>query len=252
MTTDELLRGTSAAGDSQIIHITMMRSLPNMITRSLKLTVMMLPCRKMEFRPRRSDHSWGKADASEEFVQDVINLDTHVLVTVSGEIADPRSSLRDLKTQYVPPKSAEASYYVADVMSARGYKRRGLEVNMRIAGWDEPNGFSLYYVDGSGNLFAGKICAVGAGSPCTGGLSVRSYHYELSFDQAKELAREMILTSTSEVAEDIECGDTGETGGFVSVYHVGVDGWKTIVRDEYVEEEANKKRDEKWEGYLST
>ncbi|CAI9095496.1 OLC1v1031460C1 [Oldenlandia corymbosa var. corymbosa] len=116
------------------------------------------------------DHySSGRANASKEYAGNIINLDTHILVAVSGDVPDPRSFLRDLKTKYLGHNPAgkrstvkEASYWLADTLCSHSDK--GFKVDLLVAGWDKANGSSLYQVNGEGILFQPKFFAIRSGS----------------------------------------------------------------------------------------
>ncbi|CAI9107481.1 OLC1v1006841C1 [Oldenlandia corymbosa var. corymbosa] len=83
-------------------------------------------------------------DASKAFVENVVDLSSHVLVTVSGNIPNAGSFLRNLQMQYRDYEAAqgkksvdEASQWVANQMSSRC--EEDLSVQLLIAGWDVKN-----------------------------------------------------------------------------------------------------------------
>uniref|UniRef100_A0A7N2L8Z7 Proteasome endopeptidase complex n=1 Tax=Quercus lobata TaxID=97700 RepID=A0A7N2L8Z7_QUELO len=64
----------------------------------------------------------------------------------------------------------------------------GLSVGTMIAGWDE-TGPGLYYVDSEGGRLKGTRFSVGSGSPYAYGVLDNGYHYDMSIEEAAELAR---------------------------------------------------------------
>ncbi|KAL6969295.1 proteasome endopeptidase complex [Sarracenia purpurea var. burkii] len=64
-----------------------------------------------------------------------------------------------------------------------------------IAGWDE-TGPGLFYVDSDGGRLKGKRFSVGSGSPYAYGVLDNGYHYDMSVEEAAELARRAIYHAT--------------------------------------------------------
>jgi len=91
-----------------------------------------------------------------------------------------------------------------------------------IAGWDE-KGPGLYYVDSEGARLVGHRFSVGSGSLYAYGILDEGYRFNMSVEEAGELARRAIYGATFRDAA---------SGGCVSVYHVGPDGWKKLSGDD--------------------
>ncbi|KAL6561763.1 Proteasome subunit beta type-5-A [Orobanche minor] len=143
---------------------------------------------------------------------------------------------------------AGASKLLANILYS--YRGMGLSVGTMIAGWDE-QGPGLYYVDSEGGRLKGTRFSVGSGSPYAYGVldsgplwgreenihSLRfnrivcstelinffRYHFDMSVEEAAELARRAIYHATFR---------DGASGGVASVYHVGPVGWKKLSGDD--------------------
>ncbi|KAG6420450.1 hypothetical protein SASPL_116978 [Salvia splendens] len=115
---------------------------------------------------------------------------------------------------------AGASKLLANILYS--YRGMGLSVGTMIAGWDE-NGPGLYYVDSEGGRLKGTRFSVGSGSPYAYGVLDSGYRFDLSVEEAAELARRSIYHATFR---------DGASGGVASVYHVGPSGWKKLSGDD--------------------
>ncbi|XP_049365261.1 proteasome subunit beta type-5-like [Solanum verrucosum] len=113
-----------------------------------------------------------------------------------------------------------ASKLLANILYS--YRGMGLSVGTMIAGWDE-KGPGLYYVDSEGGRLKGNRFSVGSGSPYAYGVLDNGYRYDLSVEEAAELARRAIYHATFR---------DGASGGVASVYHVGPNGWKKLSGDD--------------------
>ncbi|KAK4758105.1 hypothetical protein SAY87_019406 [Trapa incisa] len=80
-----------------------------------------------------------------------------------------------------------------------------------------------YYVDSEGGRLKGNRFSVGSGSPYAYGVLDSGYHYDMSVEEAAELARRAIYQATFR---------DGASGGVASVYHVGPNGWKKLSGDD--------------------
>lgn len=96
-----------------------------------------------------------------------------------------------------------------------GYRGRGLSMGTMVAGWDT-TGPGLFYVDSDGTRLKGKRFSVGSGSLFAYGVLDQGFRHDLSIKEAAELGRRAIYHATFRDAF---------SGGTVSVYHVGPDGW---------------------------
>jgi len=114
------------------------------------------------------------------------------------------------------------------------YKNYGLSMGTMICGWDQ-TGPQIYYVDSDGQRLHGPLFSVGSGSTFAYGVLDTGYRYDLTFDEATDLARRAIFAATYRDAY---------SGGTVRVYHIDKDGWKRITEDDsmdlYFKYEAEK------------
>ncbi|GJT56459.1 proteasome subunit beta type-5-like protein [Tanacetum coccineum] len=113
-----------------------------------------------------------------------------------------------------------ASKLLANILYS--YRGMGLSVGTMIAGWDE-KGPGLYYVDSEGGRLKGTKFSVGSGSPYAYGVLDSGYRYDMTVDEAAELARRSIYHATFR---------DGASGGVASVYHVGPNGWTKLSGDD--------------------
>ncbi|KAF3495173.1 hypothetical protein DY000_02054835, partial [Brassica cretica] len=84
-------------------------------------------------------------------------------------------------------------------------------------------GPGLYYVDNEGGRLKGDRFSVGSGSPYAYGVLDSGYKFDMSVEEASELARRSIYHATFR---------DGASGGVASVYHVGPNGWKKLSGDD--------------------
>lgn len=87
-----------------------------------------------------------------------------------------------------------------------------------ITGWDK-TGPQLFYVDSDGQRIKSDLFSVGSGSTYAYGVLDAEYHFEMSVEQAIDLARRSIYHATFRDAY---------SGGSVNVYHVKETGWEYI------------------------
>ncbi|KAG0465615.1 hypothetical protein HPP92_019779 [Vanilla planifolia] len=171
----------------------------------------------------------GKAviEASQT-VKKVIEINPYMLGTMAGGAADCQFWHRNLGIKCRLHELANkrrisvtgASKLLANILYS--YRGMGLSVGTMIAGWDE-TGPGLYYVDSEGGRLKGKRFSVGSGSPYAYGVLDSGYQYEMSIEEAAELARRAIYHATFR---------DGASGGVASVYYVGPDGWKKLSGDD--------------------
>jgi len=98
-------------------------------------------------------------------------------------------------------------------------KRQGLDLSVgtMVAGWDDLDGVSIWYVDNNGKRLSGKIFSVGSGSTYALGVldSALQSHVKngeiprLSLEEALEIGKKAIKAATYR---------DGYSGGFVNVY----------------------------------
>ncbi|GER35582.1 proteasome subunit beta type [Striga asiatica] len=180
-----------------------------------------------------SDHSNASNDGS-EFVDNVIDLDSHMLVSVSG-VGEPKSFLRNMKEQFQALKGrksiSEVSEWVANHLSSHCDKDPSAK--MLIAAWDnEIKRPALVAVNFEGERFRKRLLAgTGAGSNFVRGLYERRFQ-EMGCAEASENAEELIRFTVSSLARSALIGDdNAEYGGYVTGYYVGAEGVKRTFRD---------------------
>ncbi|PHT49194.1 Proteasome subunit beta type-5 [Capsicum baccatum] len=161
-------------------------------------------------------------------VKKIIEINPYMLGTMAGGAADCQFWHRNLGIKCRLHELANkrrisvtgASKLLANILYS--YRGMGLSVGTMIAGWDE-KGPGLYYVDSEGGRLKGNRFSVGSGSPYAYGVLDNGYRYDLSVEEAAELARRAIYHATFR---------DGASGGVASVYHVGPDGWKKLSGDD--------------------
>ncbi|KAL4360343.1 hypothetical protein AHAS_Ahas08G0167900 [Arachis hypogaea] len=165
---------------------------------------------------------------SSQSVKKIIEINPYMLGTMAGGAADCQFWHRNLGIKCRLHELANkrrisvtgASKLLANILYS--YRGMGLSVGTMIAGWDE-TGPSLYYVDSEGGRLKGTRFSVGSGSPYAYGVLDNGYRYDLSVEEAVELGRRAIYHATFR---------DGASGGVVSVYHVGPEGWKKWTGDD--------------------
>lgn len=92
-------------------------------------------------------------------------------------------------------------------------------------------------MDSDGTRVPGTAFAVGSGSPYAYGVLDRGYHPELELEPACALARRAIFQAAHRDAY---------SGGRVSVYHVGPEGWRRVSCDNVAELQERYRAE--WDG----
>jgi len=118
---------------------------------------------------------------------------------------------------------AAASKILANITNQ--YKGRGLSMGTMICGWDK-TGPQIYYVDSDGDRVHGNLFSVGSGSTFAYGVLDSGYRFDMSDDDAMELARRSIFAATHRDAY---------SGGIVRVYHIDKDGWHRMSETDSME-----------------
>ena len=108
------------------------------------------------------------------------------------------------------------------------YRHHDLSMGSMVAGYNVSSSeagesFSLYYIDDQGDRIRNNIFCVGSGSIYAYGVLDAEYDYNMSIDQAADVARRAVYHATHR-----DCF----SGGFISVYSITKDGWKKITRDD--------------------
>ncbi|KAD2803998.1 hypothetical protein E3N88_37375 [Mikania micrantha] len=165
---------------------------------------------------------------SSQSVKKIIEINPYMLGTMAGGAADCQFWHRNLGIKCRLHELANkrrisvtgASKLLANILYS--YRGMGLSVGTMIAGWDE-KGPGLYYVDSEGGRLKGTKFSVGSGSPYAYGVLDSGYKYDMTVDEAAELARRAIYHATFR---------DGASGGVASVYHVGSTGWTKLSGDD--------------------
>eukprot|EP00245_Coleochaete_scutata_P004590 TRINITY_DN17317_c0_g1_i1.p1 TRINITY_DN17317_c0_g1~~TRINITY_DN17317_c0_g1_i1.p1 ORF type:complete len:274 (-),score=48.94 TRINITY_DN17317_c0_g1_i1:687-1508(-) len=168
---------------------------------------------------------------SSQSVKKVIEINPYLLGTMAGGAADCSFWQRNLGTKcrlYELRNKRRISVTGASKMLANtlfSYRGTGLSMGTMIAGWDElkPN---LYYIDSEGARIQGNRFSVGSGSTYAYGVLDTGFKYDMTQDEACELARRAIYHATFRDAY---------SGGVVSVYHIGPEGWVKISGDDVMD-----------------
>lgn len=161
-------------------------------------------------------------------VQKVLEINDQLLGTMAGGAADCQYWERVLGMECrlwelrngSKITVAAASKILAGITYA--YRNHDLSMGTMIAGWDR-TGPHLYYVDDQGTRIKHDVFSVGSGSIYAYGVLDAGYNYNLSNQDATDLARRAIFHATYR---------DGGSGGFVSVYHIHENGWTKISRDD--------------------
>jgi len=115
------------------------------------------------------------------------------------------------------------------------YKNYGLSMGTMICGWDK-TGPQIFYVDSDGQRLPGKLFSVGSGSTFAYGVLDTGYKWDLTSEEAWDLAEKAIFAATHRDAY---------SGGTVRVYHITEKGWERIRETDsmelYFRFEAQKK-----------
>ncbi|KAJ1845656.1 Proteasome subunit beta type-5, partial [Coemansia sp. RSA 2703] len=158
---------------------------------------------------------------SSQSVKKVIEINPYLLGTMAGGAADCSFwervlgmecrlyELRNRKRISV----AAASKLLANLVYR--YKGMGLSMGTMVAGWDD-KGPGLYYVDSDGERLTNDLFSVGSGSTFAYGVLDSHYRYDMTVDEAKDLARKAIYHATHRDAY---------SGGVVRMYWVNENGW---------------------------
>ncbi|BBG95056.1 N-terminal nucleophile aminohydrolases superfamily protein [Prunus dulcis] len=154
---------------------------------------------------------------SSQSVKKIIEINPYMLGTMAGGAADCSFGIEIWGLRI---SVTGASKLLANILYS--YRGMGLSVGTMIAGWDE-TGPGLYYVDSEGGRLKGMRFSVGSGSPYAYGVLDDGYRYDMSVEEAAELARRAIYHATFR---------DGASGGVASVYHVGPNGWKKLSGDD--------------------
>ncbi|KAH8389321.1 hypothetical protein KR215_000469 [Drosophila sulfurigaster] len=154
----------------------------------------------------------------------VVELTNYMLGTLAGGAADcvywDRVLARECRLHELRYKSRMPVDAAARIMCniSTEYKGMGLAMGMMLAGCDD-EGCKLIYVDSEGMRSHGSVFSVGSGSPYALGVLDTGYRWNLTDEEAYDLARRAIYHATSKDAY---------SGGIVRLYHINDKGWKNI------------------------
>ncbi|NXT20232.1 PSB5 protein, partial [Syrrhaptes paradoxus] len=164
-------------------------------------------------------------------VRKVLEISAWLLGTMAGGAADcsfwqrllaRQSRVYQLRNKE-PISVAAASKLLANMVYQ--YKGMGLSMGTMICGWDK-RGPGLYYVDSEGTRVPGRAFAVGSGATYAYGVLDRGLQEGMTVAQACGLARRAIYQAARRDAY---------SGGRVTVYHVGPQGWRHVSTDNVAE-----------------
>ena len=165
---------------------------------------------------------------SSQTVKKVIEINPFLLGTMAGGAADCQFWQRNLGIQcrlHELENGKRITVRAASKLLANtlySYKGKGLSMGTMVAGCDL-NGPGLYYVDSEGTRLKGQRFSVGSGSLFAYGVLDQGYKWDLTVEEACELGRRAIYHATFRDAF---------SGGTVSVYHVGANGWTKVTGDD--------------------
>ncbi|OAJ44989.1 proteasome subunit beta type-5, variant [Batrachochytrium dendrobatidis JEL423] len=134
-------------------------------------------------------------------VKKVIEINPYLLGTMAGGAADcsfwerelgRRARLYELRNKERISVAA-ASKLLSNMVY--GYKGMGLSMGTMITGWDK-QGPGLFYVDSDGQRLKNHMFSVGSGSTYAYGVLDAGYDYDLSVNDAIDLARRSIYHAT--------------------------------------------------------
>jgi 20S proteasome subunit beta 5 len=160
-------------------------------------------------------------------VEKVIEINSFLLGTMAGGAADCffwERNLSSLCTLYQLQNNQQVSVSGASKLLANmiyKYKGSGLSIGTIIIGWDQ-NGPGIYYIDSEGNRLKTKIISVGSGSTYAYGILDSSYRWELSIEEACDIARRAIYQAAYK---------DPFSGGNMNIYLVREEGWIRINSD---------------------
>lgn len=154
----------------------------------------------------------------------VVPISDYMLSTIAGGAADcsywDRVLTREVRLYELRHKERmpvrSAARFLANI--AYQYRGMGLSMSIILAGWSD-EGPSLVYVDADGLTVPGKLFSAGSGSKCALGLLDTEYRYEMSDEEAFDLAFRSIYHASS---RDVY------TGGVVSCYHLDENEWRLV------------------------
>ncbi|XP_069775848.1 proteasome subunit beta type-8 isoform X2 [Narcine bancroftii] len=171
--------------------------------------------------------SSGSYISSQEFKK-VIEINPYLLGTMSGCAADcafwERMLAKQCRIYKLRNKKrisvSAASKLLANMVSE--YKGMGLSMGSMVCGWDS-KGPGLYYVNDIGLRLSGSMFSTGSGCSYAYGIMDSGYRYDLSLQEAYDLAQRAIYHGTHRDAY---------SGGTVNMYHMQKSGWIKVSQED--------------------
>ncbi|EDV98326.1 proteasome subunit beta type-5 [Drosophila grimshawi] len=154
----------------------------------------------------------------------IVELNNYMLGTLAGGAADcvywDRVLARECRLHELRYKRRIMVDAAARMMCniCAEYKGMGLVMGMMLAGCDD-EGCKLIYVDSEGMRSHGSVFSVGSGSTYALGVLDTGYRWDLTDEEAYDLARRAIYHATRKDAY---------SGGIVRLYHINNKGWRNI------------------------
>ena len=155
----------------------------------------------------------------------VLPVTGHVLGTMAGGAADCSYWIRALSARMrlselvegEPASAAAAAHLLVSMIR----QNKGLSIGTMIMGQDASREPVLYYVDDAGSCVRGAMFSVGSGSPYAISVLDSGFRWDLTFEEAVDLAIKAIQTATHRDAY---------SGGYINVFHVTPEGWRQVDR----------------------
>jgi 20S proteasome subunit beta 5 len=158
--------------------------------------------------------------------QKVLPVSKYILGTMAGGAADCSYWIRFLrkesKIHEVHDGRAINVARAARILSSILYENRGLDLSVgtMIMGYDDRDGFSIYYIDNTGVKIRGDMFAVGSGSTfALGILDTEERKFDMTEEEAVSLGIKAIRHATLRDAA---------SGGFIGVYLINERGWRKV------------------------
>ncbi|EDV37153.1 uncharacterized protein Dana_GF13303 [Drosophila ananassae] len=154
----------------------------------------------------------------------IVELNDYMLGTLAGGAADcvywDRVLAKECRLHQLRYRKRMTVDTAARIICniSNEYKGMGLVMGMMLAGYDD-EGPKLIYVDSEGMKSSGLVFSVGSGSPYALGVLDTGYRYDLTDQEAYDLAKRAIYHATSKDAY---------SGGIVRLYHINAEGWRNI------------------------
>lgn len=159
--------------------------------------------------------------------QKVLPVSKTILGTMAGGAADCSFWIRFLRNEskmheLIHEGRAISVARASRLLSTVLYGNRGLDLSVgtMIMGYDQRDGFSIYYIDNTGVRIKGDMFAVGSGSTfALGILDTEERKFDMSEEEAVALGIKAIRHATLRDAA---------SGGFIGVYLINENGWRKV------------------------